>query len=384
MEGRTSTRDQDTESIDNDEDDEADESDAVEEDGPLPWYQRLRFGGDFRTRYEGFYQDGRPTRNRGRMRLRFTLDTDVNEEVHFRMRIGSGDPGTPASLNQTLTSFLQPKPFNVDQAYAAYTPRAAPGVTLGMGKFPTPMTRTQMTFDDDVNYEGVWQQVNWSPREGIGIDLMSMQTAIDEASRGSDSYMVAGYGAVTLDMGAHSVQLSAANYGWGNVDRIALAQLRDDLGSILTNELMRNEAGTVLGFASDFNVVDLIGEVTLQTARSGYPVRVLAEYAKNTRAANDRDRGVWIEAGYGDPGPVGSWGGTYTYGWVQQDVTPSGFVFSDMPGTNLRLSMIEASYVPLAGVSLDVTLHLTKRLLVTADDSNNLLSRLHVAAVVRF
>ena len=30
---------------------------------PRPWYERIEFGGDFRTRYEGFYQDGRTTRH---------------------------------------------------------------------------------------------------------------------------------------------------------------------------------------------------------------------------------------------------------------------------------------------------------------------------------
>lgn len=372
-----------------DEADEADDEDSADdrddaEETPAPWYERLRFGGDFRSRYEGFYQDGRPTRNRGRMRLRFTLDTDINEDMRFRMRIGSGDPGTPVSLNQTFTSFFRPKPFHIDRAYGVYNPLAAPALTLGMGKFPTPMNRTQMTFDDDLNFEGIWEQVSWSPRPGVGIDLMAMQTAVDEASRGADSYMLAGYGAVSLDMGSHSLQVSAANYGWGNVDRIALAQLRDDLGSVLTNQLVRNGAGDVVGFASTFNVVDVIAEATFETSKRGYPLRVLAEYAKNTRAANERDRGAWVEAGYGDPEPAGSWGVTYTYGWVQQDLTPSGFVFSDVPGTNIRMSMIEASYVPKVGLSLDVTLHLTRRLVVPDGDPNNLLARLHVAAMVRF
>ena len=32
-----------------------------------PWYERIEFGGDFRSRYEGFYQDGRTTRHRSRL-----------------------------------------------------------------------------------------------------------------------------------------------------------------------------------------------------------------------------------------------------------------------------------------------------------------------------
>ena len=55
-----------------------------------------------------------------------------------------------------------------------------------------------------------------------------------------------------------------------------------------------------------------------------------------------------------------------------------------MLGTNLRLHMLEASYVVKTGLSLDATLHPAKRLLPAPDDPNNLLSRLHLAAVVRF
>ena len=47
--------------------------------------------------------------------------------------------------------------------------------------------------------------------------------------------------------------------------------------------------------------------------------------------------------------------------------------------------MIETSYVVRPGVSLDVTLPLTKRLFIAQNDtSNHLLARLHVATVIRF
>ena len=114
-------------------------------------------------------------------------------------------------------------------------------------------------------------------------------------------------------------------------------------------------------------------------------MRLLVDYAINTRATTSQNSGFWLEAGYGDPGAVGSWGTTYTTGWIEQDVTPSAFVFSDMPGTNIRLNMIETSYVVKSGISLDVTLHLTKRLIVLEHDtSDHLLARLHVATVIRF
>ena len=350
-----------------------------------PWYERIRFSGDFRARYEGFYRKDTDTRNRERLRLRLRIDTDINDDVRFQLQVASGDAGTPVSTNQTFKSFFQPKPFNLDRAYIAYNAAAAPALTLGIGKFNAPHTITQLTFDDDLNFEGGWEQVAWEPREGLGINLVALQTAVNELSSAPDAYMLGGYGEVSMALGQHSIQFSAANYAWGNEDQIAVASAGGPLESILTNSVRRGPGGNVIGYISQFNVVDVIAEATILTGREGYPLRLLADFAHNTKAATDRNSGVWIEAEYGSPQVTGTWGAGYTYGWVEQDATPSAFVFSDMPGTNLRLHMLETSYVLKTGLSLDATLHLTKRLILErSTDPNHWLSRLHLAAVVRF
>ena len=354
---------------------------AQESDDPPPWYERLRFSGDFRSRYEGFYQDGAETRNRIRLRLRLRLDAGINDDLRFQVQIASGDVGTPVSTNQTFTGFFAPKPLNLDRAYLAYNPQAVSALTLGLGKFGLPQPKTQMVFDDDLNVEGGWQQVAWSPSNGLGINLTALQTAVNEVSRSSDAFMLAGVGGVTVDLGPHAFELSLANYHWNGADQIALAQTAGPLKAILTNEVIRDAVNDVVGFASQFNVVDFIAEATLETGREGYPLRLLVDVARNTRAASARDSGVWVEAAYGDPGAPGTWGLGYTHGWIEQDATPSAFVFSDMPGTNLRLHMFEASYVPLPALSLDVTLHVSRRL---GGDVAPWLSRLHTAAVLRF
>ena len=360
------------------------DDESAQQSTTATWPDKLSLSGDFRSRYEGFYKTSRPTRNRTRLRLRLRVDSEINDDTRFQLQVASGDPGTPASTNQTFEGFFQPKPLNLDRAFVAYNPRAAEAITLGIGKFPTPVMRTQMTFDDDLNFEGGWEQFSWKPQENVAIDLVALQTAVNEVSRGADAYMLGGYGAASFTFGSNSLQLSAANYMWRNADQIVAAQASGELTSILTNRVIRNADGIATNFASEFNVVDIIAEATLNTPNPDYPLRLLIDYAVNTKATTDR-KGFWIEAGYGDPGPVGSWGATYTSGWIEQDVTPSAFVFSDMPGTNIRLNMIETSYVVKAGVSLDVTLHLTKKLVVAQNDtSNHLLTRLHVATVIRF
>lgn len=350
-----------------------------------PWYERIRFGGDFRSRYEGFYQDEVATRNRARLRLRLRFDTEVNEDVALHFQLASGDPGTPVSTNQTFTDFFQPKPISLDRAYLVYNPKAASAITLGLGKFNAPQTTTQLVFDDDLNFEGGWEAVSWEPREGVEVALIGIQTALNERSALGDSYMLGVVGEVTFGVGRHSLLLSAANYAWGNEDQIAVASVGGPLESILTNAVRRGPTGTVIGYASQFNVVDLIAEGTIRTGRPGYPLRLLAEFAHNTKAVTERDSGLWFEVAYGAPRATGTWSAEYVHGWSQQDVTPSAFVHSDLPGTNVRSHIVETSYVLKTGLSLDTTFHFTKRLFMERPtDPNAWLTRVHLGAVVRF
>ncbi len=349
-----------------------------------PWYERIQFGGDFRSRYEGFYQDGRETRHRSRFRLRLRIDTDVNDDTHLQIQIASGDPGTPVSTNQTFTSFFRPKPFNLDRANIRYNPSGASALTLGIGKFGSPMTRTQMLWDDDLNFEGGYEQVAWDVSETVDVTLLALQTAVNEVSRDADSYMLGGYGEVGFSFGAHRLQVSVADYGFGNVDQVAVGRATGPLSSLLTNLVDLDADGNIVGLVSDFNMVDAIVEAEFDTGREDYPFRVLGEYLRNTKAASDLDTGVWFEAEYGGSRTLRTYTLGYTYGRIQQEAALSAFVFSDMPGTNTELHMVNIAYVPLPNLSLDLTMHVTRRLAVDAGASNNWLTRPHVAAIVRF
>ncbi|SVD24198.1 uncharacterized protein METZ01_LOCUS377052, partial [marine metagenome] len=86
------------------------EREAQESTVKLAWYDRIQWSGDFRTRYEGFYQKDRQggNRNRGRLRLRLRMDSQINEDTKFQVQVASGDSGTPVSTNQTFSSFFRP------------------------------------------------------------------------------------------------------------------------------------------------------------------------------------------------------------------------------------------------------------------------------------
>ena len=170
----------------------------AQEPPPKPWWERLTFYGDFRARYEGFFQDETEARHRERFRFRLGMRTTVTEGVDFNFRIASGEAADVASTNQSLTEFLNRKPINIDQVSIAYTPTSFEPLTLGFGKYAYPVTRTQMVWDDDVNWEGTYETLTLPATGPVTFRLVGVQSPLNEVGAGEDAFMFGEYRAGIL------------------------------------------------------------------------------------------------------------------------------------------------------------------------------------------
>lgn len=129
----------------------------------------ITFSGDVRLRYESFYNQlnalpnaANPlivgnelsARNRFRVRARLQIRGQIGKEFDWGLRLGTSSFADAVSSNQTLTDFFNRKPFGLDNAFIAYSPRRVPGLRLQGGKFDVPWLRTEMTIDNDLDPEG--------------------------------------------------------------------------------------------------------------------------------------------------------------------------------------------------------------------------------------
>ncbi len=129
----------------------------------------ITFSGDFRLRYESFYGLLNPTANadnpailgnplttrqRFRVRARFAIRGQIGKEFDWGLRLATGSFTDAISTNQTLTDFYNRKPFGLDQAFIVWTPASIPGLRLQGGKFDIPWVRTELTIDNDLQFEG--------------------------------------------------------------------------------------------------------------------------------------------------------------------------------------------------------------------------------------
>ncbi|MGA8490131.1 MAG: putative porin, partial [Terriglobales bacterium] len=139
---------------------------------------RFRFSGDVRIRGESFFQPGIPDDNLARVRVRFAVDGQLNQDFIAGFALATGAIGNPTSTNETLSSDFDRKTIALDRGFIIYNPIAHRWLSLTGGKFPYPWQRTSVTFDPDLNPEGFDEKASFDfsgPLQNIniqGIELL--------------------------------------------------------------------------------------------------------------------------------------------------------------------------------------------------------------------
>lgn len=312
----------------------------------------MTFSGDLRVRHESFYNQqnaaanpgnpgtlGNPLtpRQRLRLRARFGVRGRAGEEFDWGLRLATGSSADVISTNQTLTDFFTHKTFSLDQAYIGYRPKRLPGFQIQAGKFDTPWTRTELTWDADISVEGLSESYTRTFKKSAfkNLALVAWQLPLLERNStfvlGADGRVdfeasgragrdLALYGAQARTEVASknvSLKLSAADLYFSGTQFITPAQVfganiqfpvvvnipasgatparvvttqvsipRDllvagnaNLGLSLANTNAVNLDGRL---ASGFNLVDLIARADF-THSQKWPVMVLFNFVTNTR-----------------------------------------------------------------------------------------------------
>ena len=356
------------------------------------WWERLSIGMDFRQRLEELRQvenslpdvsQNGVTQRRLKIRARLTLNSQVNDDFQIGVRLGTGNMDDPLSSNQTLSELLTRKPISLDRAFMTYNPKAAPALTIGAGKFGLPVTRTEMSWDIDVNWEGLYQQVHGTTGP-MSYRFVTSQVSIHEEEQRDDTLMFATYGDVSFNFDSgHSVQFVAADYLFSGIDSVAIFVDTEGIGRN-TNLTQRDNTGKIIGFQSDFNLIDLIAKATLNTGRRSYPLQLTANWITNTRAATEENNGFWFTATYGDADKIKTYQLEYTYAHIEQDAVVSTFTYSYSEGTNVRLNRAALRYRVHPQLRLDLITIFTKKLIAAPNDKNNLLLRSQLDASFSF
>lgn len=312
----------------------------------------ISFSGDLRLRFESIFGQSNSLANaanpavlgneltprfRPRIRLRLNVRGQINDEFEWGMRLATGSLADNISTNQTLTDFFNRKPFGLDQAYVNYKPKAVRGLRIQGGRFESPWIGTEMTFDSDLQYEGINESYSQDFKGGLkNLTLAAWQLPflernsafvrnsdgtvnVDQSRRGGRDLAL--YGAqvrTRIDSGSKvSLTLSAADHYFSGTQFISPVQVfgsqlqlpititipangstpaqtvttqvsipRDllvggnaNLGLTTASNNAINRDGRL---SSGFNLVDLMGRLELKHNKR-FPVTLLFNFVTNTQ-----------------------------------------------------------------------------------------------------
>jgi hypothetical protein len=340
-----------------------------------PWWSNITFGADFRARIEGFQQEESPDRLRSRLRLRVSAATAINNQLDVGVRVVTGNPADPITANQTFTDWSTRKPVTLDRAFVVYHPTSIPALRLGAGKFEAPVRITNQILDDNLSWEGAYEQLSSPGKKPVTFSFTAVQSPMNERSSAKDSYLFVESAHVGIDQPRYKLGLTASSLAFNNPHPLAEAITEERLDARNTNRV--NASGTE--FLSGFNLVDLIADVVLMTGRKDYPVSLTADFVRNLDAAGGDDNGVWLETQYGSAEALKTWALGYTFSRIEEEAVLSPFLFDDMLGTNATMHLATASYVPFRNTNVDLTFIFGKWINPRPDYNPNTLKRVQLS-----
>ena len=152
---------------------------------------RTYFSADARFRQESIFQDGSPSRYRYRIRFRMSGNFPIHPHANLGFRMVTGATDDPTTGNVDLDDYFSKKGFNLDRLFLRYSPSRL--LTFTMGKFANPFKRVELVFHNDVQFEGIAQQLHVNDVGSIRqVQVNLGQFILAESKSGPDTNLFAG------------------------------------------------------------------------------------------------------------------------------------------------------------------------------------------------
>lgn len=336
----------------------------------------LSVSGDLRLRYEHNGSDNdAPGDGRGVLRARVRAAYQVNDWLELGGQLVTGSQDDPNTTDVTLGNFDDDLEVSLDQAYAHVT---RGGLDIWGGKIPQVFRRTDLVWDGDVSPQGIAARYRVPLSSAVSLGATGIYFPIDRSVTGPDSTMTGG-----------QIELAAGGSMWSGA--LAAAYYDYRLGSVATADA-GDFRGNLLGpdgrYLSDFDLIDVIAEVSVRPLGARWPISVTADYVKNLGASTAADSGYSVALALGRSSEAGDWRFGYGYSQAEADAVFAAFSHDNINlATNYRLHSLTADYVYRKDLILNATLYLYRPddpLYAGTEDPDDWLSRLRLNALFTF
>jgi len=257
------------------------------------WLEKIKQKGDLRLRNELKTKPQGGDNNRQRLRFRWGLVAEVNDQTEVGFGFATGSSDSPLSTNQTLEQTFQSKSVWIDYAYAKY--KANDTFTFIGGKFKRPYFDTSMFWDGDVRMDGFAIKANHSLLEGgdwpetKGFATIGFFPLDDAPAGTADLYLTAEEVGIESKFDDFAkLKTGVIFYNFHGAEGYLPSDLAESQGTNTT------EAFGGARLANDFQIVNPTVKLTFNDLLDlGIPVTLFYEYAKNVGAEPDDDNQAW-------------------------------------------------------------------------------------------
>jgi hypothetical protein len=286
------------------------------------WTDRLTLKGDFRPRLE--YIDRDPTsindpvdeRRRGRFRVRFGINAEINDDVDFVFELATGGEN-PVSTNQSFDGGFTRKDIGVNLAYVNWNPIEALDVMVG--KVKNPWHRPgghHLMWDSDLNPEGLVLDFG---KGGFFGNFGAF--GVEERSNSDDSLLVNLQVGYRIGIGDSSeLTIGGGYYVYSNMIGNSPFWNGDPFGNTV------DAAGN---FVYDYKPVQ--GFVEYATSVGDLPLSFFVDYVKNNEAP-EFNTGFAFGGKLGKVSEPGDWEGSIAYQELDKDAVVALYTDSDWGG----------------------------------------------------
>lgn len=351
------------------------EQNAAGKNTALPkWVQTIKIKGDFRLRYQTERRmHAARSRNRGRVRYRLGVESNVTNGVKVGAGLASGG-ADPRSTNQTFENSFQHPDLRLDYAYGEYAPNA--GMKMAGGKFLMKdylWNTTDFMWDSDINPEGASAHFERPLAQGLDgffnggvwvLDEVDGNTSGFTNTDHADPFMHYMQGGLKWEHAPDEnsgvdATLAGIYYGFNGVKG---AQLENDKDINTTSGSNLRYDYDSYGVSAKTGVVNVFGGLPMHIDEY---IAVFGDYLTNP---DPEEQNVAWAAGaqFGNKkvAEKGQWQAKYIYAWLGKDAILDTFPDSDRYGGSTDMYGHEAivEYGLLKNVTLALDYYQTQRI----------------------
>lgn len=298
------------------------------------WINTLKFKGDIRNRFETNDTDGKPQRERFRVRYRLGIIANPVEHIEIGAGLATGS-GDPRSTNQSYDDAFSAKNINLSYAYGQFHYGNFRAIAGKFDPFDDYLfISNDLMWDSDIRPEGL--SLNYNLDSTLGTTFINGGYWVLEEDKGSksDPYMVYAQLGQKLSSGPYFATAAATWYSLEEVEQTgATAALAD------SNIGRESSASNSI---NQFRVAALNVEVGSKALFNGHWKGSLFGNVLNNSKAKGADTAWSLGAKLG----TGPWGFKYMYADLDRNAVPDIFPDSDRFGgaTNITSHELGVEY----------------------------------------